>query len=137
MLNTCCIIITHQQDYIFFQTDVNERPTDIKLDKNTVPENQDDMRIGTVTVTDPDTHQTHQCTVCEVSNPQTCSPSQNFEVNSAMELQTKKALNYEKKNSYDIKIKCTDQPSQQAGPVMSLQKPFTVVVTGMFNVVVC
>ncbi|KXJ22803.1 fat-like cadherin-related tumor suppressor homolog isoform X2 [Exaiptasia diaphana] len=107
-------------------TDVNEKPTDIKLGKNKVAENQNNAYIGIVTVPDPDRHQSHQCVVCEV-NQGTCSPSQNFEVNLAMELKTKKALNFEAKNSYNIKITCTDQPSQQGS--LSVQRPFTIKVT--------
>lgn len=114
--------------------DKNEPITDIQVSNLTVPENQPNAMIGIITVIDPDIGQSHVCSVCDVTQGGSClNPSQYFMINAALELKTKKALNFEAKHVHDVVIDCSDVVT---APLKALSKKssFRIVVEGKFFV---
>jgi hypothetical protein len=109
--------------------DVNEPITDIKVSNLTVPENQANAIVGIVTVIDPDIGQSHVCTVCDVTQGASCPVSQYFEVNPAMELKTKTALNFEARHIHNININCSDVVSLPQKSLSEI-KSFSISVKG-------
>ncbi|XP_031570149.1 cadherin EGF LAG seven-pass G-type receptor 1-like isoform X2 [Actinia tenebrosa] len=107
--------------------DMNEPITDIKVSNLTVHENQANAMIGVITVIDPDISQSHVCTVCDVIPGGSCNSSQYFMINAALELKTKKALNFEAKHVHEIVINCIDIVTAPM-KAMSKEQSFRIVV---------
>lgn len=93
--------LTHSTDINIAVVDVNEAPTSISIDKDTVAEDvADGSVIGTMTVVDEDASDTHQYSISGID-------AANFTfVNN--ELQSVGEFNFEVKSNYNITIVATD-----------------------------
>ena len=102
--------------------DVNEAPTDISLDKNSIDENQPSgTTIGSLTATDPDTGQTHSFTL-QNSGCSGSFPNNNSFSITGNSLKSAVSFNFEVKNTYTICVRTTDSGS----PPLSFDKTFTI-----------
>jgi hypothetical protein len=101
-------------------TDVNETPTDLSLDNNTVAENE---AVGTVvgrfTTEDPDGEDTFTYSLVTGDGD---SDNSLFTITDH-QLKTNSVFNYEDKNSYNIRVKTTDQDG------LSFEEELTIGVT--------
>ena len=96
--------------------DVNEKPTDITLSRSTVAENQPQGTvIGQLTVSDPDSKQSHVCSLTESAGGAIGLSQNQLIVGSA-------GVNYEKSRSLTAKVSCRDPGG------LTVQKAFVVIV---------
>src|SRR5205085_551576 len=102
--------------------DVNEAPTDISLDKNSIDENQPSgTTIGSLTATDPDTGQTHSFTLQNSGCSGSFPDNNSFSI-TGNSLKSAVSFNFEVKNTYTICVRTTDSGS----PPLSFDKQFTI-----------
>ncbi|MDM3862976.1 MAG: Ig-like domain-containing protein, partial [Aphanizomenon gracile PMC644.10] len=110
----------YEKPFTINVTDVNEAPTDINLKKTSVLENQ---KIGTAVgdfgTVDQDTGNTFTYSLVPVQN----SNNHNLFSISGNQLKTNAEFDFEAKNSYNIRVKTTDQGG------LSYEKQFTINVT--------
>ena len=114
-------------------TDVNEAPTNITIDISTVKENLPaNTLVGSLTVTDPDTKQGHNCSVVESQPPAGFVPITSEFYTKNLKLYTKGPLDYESRSSYSVQVECSDQPG--AGqPSYVYETPLVINVEGKFG----
>jgi hypothetical protein len=109
----------YEKQFTINVTDVNEAPTEINLSKTSVLENQ---KIGTLVgdfgTVDPDTGNTFTYSLVPVQN----SNNHNLFSISGNQLKTKAEFDFEAKNSYNIRVKTTDQGG------LSYEKQFLITV---------
>ncbi|WP_170137926.1 cadherin domain-containing protein [Chitinophaga dinghuensis] len=109
--------LSFTKDFVITVTKVNHAPTDISLDKNTVPEGSIvGTTVGNLTATDPDAGETFTYSFGGGTDDAQFTIVGN-------QLKTAAVFNYVTKNTYSIKIKVTD-----AGG-LSFTKDFTINVT--------
>ena len=121
--------------FFVFLVDVNERPSQVTLDGNTVKENEVGGFVGKVTVSDPDIGQNHKCDVYDLvvdsaTSTESLKGSRFFTVDDSFNLTTYNSLNFEEAHTVDIIINCSDVVSP---PQRRLFKTtlFTITVKGM------
>ena len=114
----------YEKQFTINVTDVNEAPTDINLKKTSVLENQ---KIGTAVgdfgTVDQDTGNTFTYSLVPVQN----SNNHNLFSISGNQLKTKAEFDFEAKNSYNIRVKTTDQGG------LSYEKQFLITVTDVLE----
>ncbi|MEB3279248.1 MAG: DUF4347 domain-containing protein, partial [Lyngbya sp.] len=110
---------TFQKQLTINVDNVNEIPTDITLDNNSLDENQAiGTVVGTLTSTDEDTNENHTYSlVAGVGDTDNAL----FEVVNG-ELRTKASFDFETKSSYSVRIQTSDKNGE------TFQKPFTINV---------
>ena len=82
--------------------DVNEKPIALTMSRTTVAENAADELVGILTTSDPDISDT-------LFTYTLVKGSDQFVLKNEQQLFTKDELNFEKKNSYDIRLRSTDR----------------------------
>jgi hypothetical protein len=101
-------------------TDVNETPTNLNLSNSTVAENQViGTVVGNLSSTDPDTGNTFTYSLVTGTG---ATDNSLFSI-SNNQLKTNTVFDYETKNSYNIRVKTTDQGG------LSFEKQLTIGVT--------
>ena len=111
---------------IFFFSDVNEPPTDIKVTVRAVSENQINAVVGQIAIQDPDVGQGHMCSV--VNNGTTGTL---FEVEKAtLQIKTRRPLNFEGWRQYSLTVSCSDVVASGQSQ-FTIFKDIVVNVTGM------
>ena len=115
--------LTYSENFILNVIDVNEVPTNIALDNNSVTENASGAVIGNITVTDPDTVATFR------NNSVTVSDNR-FEVvnnNGTLQLKLKdgQSLDYETEPTVAIALTATDTGNSS----LTYSENFTINVT--------
>ncbi len=109
--------LSFTKDFVITVTKVNHAPTDIALDKNTVPEGSAvNTTVGNLSATDPDAGDTFTYSFGGGADDAQFTITGN-------QLKTAAVFNYVTKNTYSIKIKVTD-----AGG-LTFTKDFTINVT--------
>jgi uncharacterized repeat protein (TIGR01451 family) len=99
---------------------VNDAPTDISLDNNTVAENRPSgTLVGSFTTTDPDTGDMFTYSLVSGTGS---NDNASFTIVSN-HLQTAAAFNYESKNSYSVRIRTTDSGA------LYYEKVFIITIT--------
>ncbi|PPJ61575.1 Ig-like domain-containing protein, partial [Cuspidothrix issatschenkoi] len=114
----------YEKQFTINVTDVNEAPTDINLKKTSVLENQ---KIGTAVgdfgTVDQDTGNTFTYSLVPVQN----SNNHNLFSISGNQLKTNAEFDFEAKNSYNIRVKTTDQGG------LSYEKQFLITVADVLE----
>ncbi len=111
--------LSYNETFTVTVNDINEVPTDIVLDNQTVTEEIDGATVGVVTTTDPDAGDAHTYAVDDAR----------FEVaddgngNMVLKLKAGVSLDYETEQSVDVVVTTTDQGA------LSYNETFTVNVT--------
>jgi len=101
-------------------TDVNEFPTDITLNSNTVSENEPSGTIvGTLSTADPDAGDTFTYSLV-----QGALDNNSFTI-VGNELRTNSSFDFEAKNSYSVRINVTDKGG------FTFEKVFTILITNV------
>jgi len=106
-------------------TNVNEAPTDISLDNNSIDENKPSgSLVGNLSqVGDPDSGETYTFTLLTSGCSGSFPDSSSFQV-SGSQLQSAVSFNFEVKNSYTICVRVNDPGS----PSLSFEKQFTISI---------
>ncbi len=111
---------TYEQQFTINVTDVNEPPTDLSLENNTIAENEPiNTVIGNFSTVDPDEGDTHTYTL--VAGEGSADNSKFQIVDNT--LQTTEALDHEDKEQLNIRVEVTDSKGE------TYQQPFTINVT--------
>jgi len=98
----------------------NQAPTNISLSNSSVPENQPvNTVVGTLSTTDPDAGNTFTYTLVAGTGS---ADNGSFNISGA-QLRTSAVFDYEVKNSYNIRIRVTDQGG------LTFEKAFVISVT--------
>jgi len=114
-----------EKQFTISVTDVNETPTNMSLSSSTVAENQPlNTIVGAFSTTDPDTGNTFAYTLVSGAGD---TDNASFNIDSS-NLRTSEIFDYETKNSYDIRVRSTDQ----GGLWFEEQFTITVTVAGPF-----
>ncbi len=106
-----------EQVFTITVNNVNEAPTAVQLNDNTVEENSAiDTVIGQLTATDPDAGSSH---TFELIAGDGSTDNALFNI-SGNQLRTSSALNFEAKATYSIRVRVTDQNSQAFEQVLTI-----------------
>jgi VCBS repeat-containing protein len=109
-----------EKQFTISVTDVNETPTNMSLSSSTVAENQPlNTIVGAFSTTDPDTGNTFAYTLVSGAGD---TDNASFNIDSS-NLRTSEIFDYETKNSYNIRVRSTDQGG------LWLEQQFTITVT--------
>lgn len=112
--------------------DENEAPTNITLDKDTVPEHTAPYTVGQLTVEDPDAGQTHNCSVQD--NPGSSAAgqipeTQYFKITKSNQLEVIKPLDYDNGlDTYSVHVLCSDIPTNPNQTSFVIERDLTVYV---------
>jgi hypothetical protein len=102
-----------------YEPPVNQSPTDISLDNNTINENEPSgSLVGRFTTTDPDVEDTHYYSLVSGTGD---TDNSDFNI-SGDSLLTATIFDYETKNTYNIRISTTDTGD------LSFEKQFTILI---------
>ena len=114
----------YEKQFTINVTDVNEAPTEINLSKTSVLENQNiGTLVGDFGTVDPDTGNTFTYSLVPVQN----SNNHNLFSISGNQLKTNAEFDFEAKNSYNIRVKTTDQGG------LSYEKQFLITVADVLE----
>jgi hypothetical protein len=100
--------LTVQKPIEIYVLDINERPEQIMLSNAVVSENGGPLLVGELSTQDPDKAQSFNYSLVSVSE-------ENVFYIDGSQLKTNASLDYEKKSSWDLKIKTTDQGGKNNG----------------------
>ena len=120
--------LSFDKQFVISVTNVNEPPTDISLDNNSIDENQSSgSAVGTLSqVGDPDSGETYTFTLLTSGCSGSFPDSTSFQI-SGSQLQSAVSFNYEVKNSYTICVRVNDPGS----PNQSFEKSFAITINNV------
>ena len=97
-------------------TPVNDTPTDLALNSNSVEENAADSIVGTFNTTDPDAEDTF---TYELVSGEGSSSNELFKI-SGSQLLTASSLDFEEKSNHSIRVKVTDSGDSSFEKVLTI-----------------
>jgi methionine-rich copper-binding protein CopC len=117
-----------EKQFVISVTNVNEPPTDISLDNNSIDENQSSgTLVGNLSqVGDPDGGETYTFTLLTSGCSGSFPDSSSFQI-SGSQLQSAVSFNYEVKSSYSICVRVNDPGS----PNQSFEKSFAITINNV------
>lgn len=108
--------------YSLSLTNVNETPTDLALSSSSIPENNvANGTVGLLVVTDPDAGNTFTFALVAGAGS---TDNASFTITGST-LKITPVTNFEVKNSYDIRVRATDQGG------LTFERPFTISITNV------
>ena len=113
---------SYEETLAIIVTDINDQPTDISIDSNSIDENQSSGTIiGTFSTTDPDNGDSHSYTLASGTGD---SDNGSFAIDGSS-LKSNEIFNFETRDSYSIRVRTTDSEGE------TYEKNFTISINNI------